>query len=134
MPALDDMDLDRLAEELAEVEEGHRALLRPGRIDRRARVVVDLAPFLVVQLLHDLGRGRRRRLVCDLGEPGGLGLQRVERERLGRPELQLRGLCDAERQRRRDASGAGGSQNLATIDIAHGVPRIMTAREALPES
>ena len=134
LPAFDEMDLDRLAEELAEMEEGHRALLRPGRIDRRPVIVADLAPFLVVQLLHDL-RGRlRRRLVGDLGEPRGLGLQRVEGEGLGRPELQLRPLRRRERQCRGDAGGPCGAQNLATVDLAHGVPRIMRARLALPES
>ena len=79
--AVDDMHPDRLLEEQAEVEEGHRKSARPVGEQRIVVAVADLSPLLVVDLLQHLRRGTGRRNVGRVGAVARLRLEELVGER-----------------------------------------------------
>ena len=87
------MQVDRLLEEQAEMEELNRKSARPVGEQRVIGAELDLSPFLVIDLLHDL---RRRTRGTDIGRArhvAGAGLEAVIGERHGLGEAQgLRSL------------------------------------------
>ena len=77
------MHVDRFLEEEAEVEEGKGEAARAVAEQGRLGAEFDLAPFLVIDLLHHLGRRARRRRIRPIGEFARPGLEEVVGEGLG---------------------------------------------------
>ena len=94
---------------------------RPGTVGEQRVVVAiaDLAPFLVVDLLQDLGRGARRRLVGPVRALARLRLEEIVRERDRRLELQAVGLGGSASPIGLIAAAAAATpfENRATINV-----------------
>ena len=104
------------------MEECHRKSARPVGEQREVVAVADFSPFLVIDLLQDLGRRTRRRHVGPVRAIARLRLEKVVGERDGRIELQPVGL-GAERLRerihRRRGRGRAFQQRAAIKAFGH---------------
>ena len=118
------MHVDGLLKEQAEMEEAHRETARTVGEQRVLDAKLDLAPFLVVDLLHDIGRGAGRRYIGRVGVGAGARLEQIVGERLRFVILQAfggKGFAEsAERERR---SGDAFQDRAAIWMVGHVDPR-----------
>ena len=88
LTAFDDVNIDRLLKKKAEVKEGDWEMRRPVGEQRVLGPENDLAPFLVVDLLEDVGGRAGRPEIGPVRLFAGVGLELLVGERRGRIELQ----------------------------------------------
>ena len=123
LAALDHVHVDRLLEEQAEVEEGDREAAGAVGEQRVIGAKADLAPFLVIDLLHDFGRRVRRRRrrapcafsrACALRRSIGKGRRLAVGQPVRRRRPRLRRSSRARPRRRRRPSTRCGDQDCPT--------------------
>ena len=118
LAVLDRVHVDGLLEEQAEVEEGDREAAGTVGEQRVVGAIADLAPFLVVDLLHDVGRRAGRRRVGAVRLLARLGFEEIERKgrRFAKGEsVRRRGRAFADGGDRR--GGGCALQHRAAVNV-----------------
>ena len=130
LAAFDDEDVDRLLEKQAEMEKGDGEAAGPVGEQRVIGTVADFPPFLVVDLLHDVGGGMGRGRVGAMRLLARLRLEEIEGERRRLAVCQSVGRSRRDFADRADGDGCGGAfQHRATIEaIRHVQPSILRKR------